>query len=380
MAQDRLSFQGFLKLAVENNLDLKIGTAKYEAIRSQSKAIHIPPPMVGYMKMTDQSGSSADGFEINQTIPFPTKLSKERSARKLMVQAEAENRQINENEIRAWAKVVYFNLWASQQKKVALLEKKGVLESHIRRAQAGVRSDSFLKIHQMKAETDLDLLQNEILVADQEILEKTTEAATFLNVDPQSFRPILEEIPLSPIPKESSISKAPQLEASRLTLESFRAQEGAARSSWFPDLYLRYRELGQTQLMPKTSELMVGISLPFIFPWDASSSSGLATAQRTQAQYEFEKEKRAVDTTRILLLAKIKSLRLQLMNIYDRLLPRAERRMKLIHNLSPRDMETLQDHRETLEAFPALKIMALELRGRYEAAVAEALKYEGRQE
>jgi hypothetical protein len=39
-------------------------------------------------------------------------------------------------------------------------------------------------------------------------------------------------------------------------------------------------------------------------------------------------------------------------------------------------METLQDHRETMEAFPELKLKVLDLRGRYEGAVAELVKYE----
>lgn len=50
--------------------------------------------------------------------------------------------------------------------------------------------------------------------------------------------------------------------------------------------------------------------------------------------------------------------------------------MKLVHNLAPRDMETLQDHRETMEAFPDLKLKALEIRRTYEETVAELLKFE----
>ena len=49
--------------------------------------------------------------------------------------------------------------------------------------------------------------------------------------------------------------------------------------------------------------------------------------------------------------------------------------MKAVHNLAPRDMETLQDHRETREAFPELQMKALELRLLYEETVTEIEKY-----
>jgi hypothetical protein len=59
----------------------------------------------------------------------------------------------------------------------------------------------------------------------------------------------------------------------------------------------------------------------------------------------------------------------------NKLLPRAEQRMKIVHNLAPRDMETIQDHRETMEAFPNLKMAELELRMQYEETIAELEKY-----
>ena len=50
--------------------------------------------------------------------------------------------------------------------------------------------------------------------------------------------------------------------------------------------------------------------------------------------------------------------------------------MALVRNVAPRDMESLQDHRETMEAFPELKLKVLELRGQYEEVVSELVKFE----
>jgi outer membrane protein TolC len=375
-AKDELSFEQFLKAALEQNLDLKIEAAKSSASQSSAGGFNIPPPMVGYMRMTDQSGSSANGFEVSQTIPFPTKISHGRSARGLEAKAQDEARLAMESEIRAKAKVIYFNLWATQEKENALKEKKSAIESHLRLARAGARSDSFLRIHLLKAESDLDLLENELIAAHQEVVEKETAMANFLNVDASSFHPMLQDPPQTSIPEEKTLQSPHQIEFAKFNLESMKARESEGRSTWFPDLYLRYKEIGQTQLMPKTSEVMVGISLPFLFPWDASATSGKASGQRMQAEFEFEQTKRRIDSERSTLLSKASSLKKQLDNINQKLLPRAERRMKLVHNLAPRDMETLQDHRETMEAFPDLKLKALELRRTYEETVAELMKFE----
>ena len=376
MAQEQLSFEQFLNAALNQNLGLKIESAKSEAAQSNAKSLNIPPPLVGYMRMRDQSGSSANGFEVTQTIPFPTKVSNDRSARKFERDAQMEAHLAVEYETRAKAKVTYFNLWASQQRRNALKERKYAIESHIRLARAGVRSDSFLRIHLLKAESDLDLLENEILAASQEIVEKEAAAANFLNLDAASFHPVLEEPPKTQIPSDPAIASPHQLEFARFRLESSKARESEAKSTWFPDLYLRYRNIGQTQLMPETSEVMVGISLPFLFPWDASAKSGKASHERLQSELEYEQAKRKIDNDKSVLIAKAVSLKKQFDNISQKLLPRAEKRMKLVHNLAPRDMETLQDHRETMEAFPDLKLKALELRGQYEETVAELTKLE----
>lgn len=373
-AQDKLSYAEFLKLAQSQNLDLKIEQAKLDGVKANARAISIPPPMVGAMRMTDQSGSSANGIEVSQMIPFPTKLTNDHSARDYELKAQQESRKISESEIRAKARLIYLDLWLSQQRREALQEKKRVIENHIKLARAGARSDSFQRIHVLKAESDLDLLENEILALDQNVHEKELAMAIFLNnTNGDQFHPSLETLPVSEIPKKNS--NPPQIEMAKYTLESFKARESEAKSSWFPDLYLRYKQIGQTEMMPKTTEMMVGISLPFIFPWDTSSQSGKASAQRLQAELEYEKEKRKTDFNLSSLFTKATSLKKQLDNLTQKLLPRAEKRMNLVHNVAPRDMETLQDHRETMEVFPELKLKALDLREQYEQVIAEIEKY-----
>lgn len=369
-----LPLDQFLNEVRGQNLSLKAEEASATASREGTSGIAIPPPMVGVTQLSDQSGK-ANGFEISQTIPFPTKLSNDHSARKFESEARTAMRNVKEREVLADAKLRYFMLWKAQEKIALLQEKKGAIAQHLKLAQAATRSDSFLKIHLIKSEGDFDLLENEIIQAEQERRERQVQISESLNRDPKSYKPVAKEFSVSPLPKQISLEMPNQIEVKKFELEALKAREGESRSSWFPDLNLRYREMGGTQMNPRYSEIMVGASLPFVFFWEPKAASGKASAQRLQGEYLLAQEKRQIESRREILFVKAESLKRQLDQFKDKLLPRAEKRMRLVHNLAPRDMETLQDHREAMEAFPELKLKVLDIREQYEEVIAELEKF-----
>lgn len=374
IAEELLTLGSFLSQVKMQNLGLKVEAAKADAAEARAAGVKLPPPMVGFNRMNMAGGSSASGFEVSQTIPFPTKLTNDREARKFEAEAQAEMQKAASSEVLAKARLLYFSMWAAQERLNLLKEKKAVLQQHIKLSRAGSRSDSFFNIHILKAESDVDVLDNEILTVEQTLRNKQIEGAEFINSDPTQFRPIVKEPPATALP--SSTAKAPhQLESARLTLESFKARESEAKSSWFPEFNLRYKQMSETPMFPRYNEVMVGVSLPFVFFWEPKAQSSSATAERLQAEIAFDREKRKIQTEKTSLLVKAESLKKQLDNLATKILPRAEKRMRLVHNLAPRDMETLQDHRETMEAFPDLKLKALEYREQYEATVSELQKY-----
>jgi outer membrane protein TolC len=374
MADEEMTLQQFLAEAQGQNLSLKAEGASAQAAKEGATGIAIPPPMVGLTQMRDGSGKAMN-FEVSQTLPFPTKVSNDHSARQFEADAKQAMLSVREREILAEGKLLYFKLWKSQERIVYLNEKRVAIEQHLKLARAATRSDSFLKIHLIKSESDLDLLQNDILQAEQEKREQQIQAAQFLNRDPKTFRLVAREFSESPLPKEESLGNPTQIEAKRFDLEALRARESEARSTWFPEFNLRYREMGGTTMTPKYSEIMLGASLPFIFFWEPWAATDKAAAERMQGEYLLEQEARRVQSEKAILFSKAESLKKQLDQFKDKLLPRAEKRMRLIHNVAPRDMETLQDHRETMEIFPELKLKALDLRQQYEEAVADLEKF-----
>jgi outer membrane protein TolC len=373
-AQGRMTLADFLDLARGQNLDLKIAQTKSDAAQSKAVGVAIPPPMVGVSQMKAMDGSQANGFEVSQSIPFPTKLTGDRSARKNEARSQEEMRLANQMETMALAKLLYFSIWVEQEKIELINEKIKILRNHIRLARSSVRSDSFAAIHLLKAESDLDLLDNELEETNQRKNEKQLEAASFLNIEPARIQTFLETPRLSEIPNLTK-NASHQIRSLEWSLEGAKSRELEAKSSWLPDFNLRYKEMGATSMSQKYNEIMVGVTLPFIFPWGPYSESGKARAERLQKEYELEKERRKISSEKESLLSRVHSIRRQLERLTEKLIPRAEKRMKIVHNLAPRDMETLQDHRETMEAFPDLKLKALELRMQYEEAVANLEKY-----
>lgn len=375
LAAETVSLPVYLAKVRESNLELKIEGAKAEAADARSVGVALPPPMVAFAQMRD-SGGTSNGYELNQTIPFPSKLTSDHSARKEESRSQSETRLVREREILAQAKRIYFSLWAAQEKLEFLEEKKKVVQNHIKLSRAGVRSDSFLKIHLLSSESDLDLLENEIEASNQALRERRAQAAAFVNADIASFDVTAIEPPESKIPAEAEgTRRIPQIESRKYALESFKSLESASKASWFPDFNLRYRRMGSGSMFGQYNEVMVGVTLPFVFFWEANAVSKDASRKRVQAELELELEQRKIESERYSLNQKAASVKTQLGTLRTRLIPRAKARMNLVHGIVPRDMESLRDHRETMEAFPDLKLKALELRLEYETAVSELEKY-----
>ncbi len=365
----------YLKMVEAQNLTIAASKASFESANARAVGIKLPEPMVGLSQMRDTQGTS-DGFEISQSIPFPTKLTGDYNARKFEAQMELANSLGLRNEVLAKARFLYISNWIAQERIKLLQEKFDVIKQHIKLTQASTRSDSSLSIHGLKAESDMDMVENEVLEAKQVFNEQQISLAVYAKQDPNSYRPHVEVPPVSPIPSAGSLSKPIQLEAKRLNVEMFEARASQAKSAWLPDLNLKYREFGGgTTMMARNKEVMVSATLPFIFFWEPRAASESAQAENLKAKAMFDEERLSITAKAVALTARAESLKNQLELIKQKLIPRAEKRMRLIRNIAPRDMESLQEHREGMEAFPDLKIKALELRLQYETAIAELIAY-----
>lgn len=363
----------FLKEVEQSNLELKIQGSKLNAAQANAKGLRIPAPEARVFQNKFKN-DSATGFEISQSIPYPGKIKDENTTREEMFLAEKEATNFRLNEILSNAKLAYFEYWLQFEILDILQEKKKIIEHHMMLSRSLVRSDSMMKIHLLKAESDLAMLENDLQGEKQKLNEKRLKIAEFLNKDANFSisKPMVP--PLSTITDFSS-GDATQVKALMHNVAGLRAAESESKKSWIPDFKVSYMEMKESLEMPGYQQISVGITLPFVFPWERNAKSQEASAQRIASEYELEKTTKQIEYTKSSLLSETETIKKQLDLLNLQLIPKAKERLNLVQNIVPRDKESLMDHRETMENFVELKMKSLELRWQYEKAVAELSKY-----
>ncbi len=372
--KEEFSLTQYLKLVEAQNLNFKIEKAEVDVAEARSRGARIPPPMIGYMQMKEGNRIN-QGYEVSQEIPFPTKISKDHEVRKLEMESQKETSRIQTKSILIEARSAYLDFWASFSKLEIQKEKLTWLKEHVKIAQSLSWPDTSAKAHLLEVELDRDLLENEILAIESEV-----EASRSLL---RNFTPELNVNDITPVePLALSLKIGKNTPHSPVLLKEkelavSRAKEDLQKKSYLPDFSLRFRSYDRNEMSPQSQEMMVGISLPFVFFWQPKAETTEASAQRLKAEVELQKAKVESETKVLSLVKRIEINQAQLKNLKENVIPRAERRMKLIRNLSKRTMEGLDQHKSVMLALLDLKIKAIDLRLEFEKNFAELLKLSG---
>lgn len=376
-AAPALSLEAYLQQARGQNLSLAASRAEAEAASSRAQGIRLNAPMVGYMSMRE-GGATAKGLEVSQEIPFPTKIFQDKEARSLEAEAQLASADYATQQLLAEARSAYVAYWAANERLRIAREKRDWLREHTRLARAASRADSSAQVHFLGVEAEADLQENEVLVAEADLAENRADALAILGKGEEAdFVP--QEPPLAALektrPKKSSF-----LDWKEKQVAAAAALVSNKKQAYLPDLFLRYRDYGASSMRPANQEIMVGVSLPFLFFWQPRAEVAEASAMRIRAEAELENAKVATHLKIQSLTARAEALREQLEIVKTKLLPRSHRRMRLVDNLSPRSMEGLEDHREAMYSHLDFQQKAVDLRLSYEATVAEIAKIAGSDE
>lgn len=380
VSANSLSLDQFLQKAKNQNLDYKIEQNKYEISQAEAIGIRLPAPKFSWIQMKEGSNSNMKGFEVSMDVPFPTTIGSDYFSRKYSLKSQEHEFYQAQNQTLLSARLLYIELWKSQETIKLLRQKKQILAEHIKLTKASARSDTFTTMSLLKSEADLEMIENEILVAEQEFLEKNLEVLRFLNEEDLTNRYEASEPPLSDVPELLRIEDTFQYKAQHYKLESLKSKESKAMSNWLPELMLKYREVDNSTMTSKTQETMLGITLPFVFFWQPYSEVVKAKRERRIEEYQLQSTKRRIESDQIALIEQAKSLKKQLSNLKEKIIPRAEKRLKYLNNIDYRDMATLEDHRSTMESIPELKMKALDIRIKYERIVNNLLALKAKKE
>jgi outer membrane protein TolC len=376
-ADASVSLSEYLSQVQTQSPALQIEKSLSDEASARANGVRIPPPMVGIMNMKDAGGTN-QGIEISQEIPFPTKIAKDHEARQLEADVQKTNQIYRQNEVINKARLAYFSFWSAFEKTEILKEKRDWLKKHAKIARTATRSDSAAQIHLLGIESEVDRLENEVLESETKLEEARNALKLFtpdLNTDqisPQA--PPLENIQIDPKSKSTMVSWK------EMELKSAQANHSLKSQAYLPDLFIRYRGYNGNDSTDKSQEVMVGVTLPFVFFWQPQAESSESSARALRAEAELRKAKTDVEANLRTLSLKIENLQKQLLSLQGKILPRAHKRMKLVDTLSPRTMEGLDEHRSVMLDYLDLQTKSIDVRLELETSISELMTLVGQGE
>lgn len=375
---NNLNIEDFLQKVQAQSPEILVEKFKSEEFKAKAQGIRVSPPMFGFMNMKD-SGGTNHGIEVTQELPFPTKITKEKEVRDLESLAQNKNFSYKKNEILLDARKAYFEFWKSFESKKILEEKLNWLKNHVRLSRSIARSNSAGQIHLLASESEQDQLDNELLEVQADLAEKANSLKTYVpDLQTENLTP--DSVPKLEILSLEKNQKSFLVDAKESELKAASSVKDLKKQSYFPDLILRYRSYNGNDMSPRNEEIMIGVTLPFLFFWQPQSEVGEASARQQRAEVEVLKAKLTVETLVKSLFEKSKAIGKQLENFKEKLIPRAHKRMKLVENLTVRTMEGLDEHRMVMFDFLELRQKELNARLELEKINIEILKIVNHQE
>jgi|GEM_PF-5774122 len=377
-SDEPLTLDQALEIAEQNHPEISVSQAHVNSSESLSGSTpSIPPPMVfgsvmGSNGPLNSQGRMENSIGITQTIPFPTKLTSESKVRSLEARAARTSLDAERLKIRSDAKAAFFELYGARKAISLLKEKKSIFDEHNKRVRATTLSNRIMQAHQIWIQTELDLVENEIITAKEEERIAGAKLNVAMGRDPFQVVPPLQNPPVSELPPLSSnLTAHPEIRSLEFTQSAADASIAQAKSLWLPDLTVSYRNARRLDgLMSNYSEVTVGVTLPFLFFWETKGQVAFASAKAQEAEATTQKAKNDLSMELFEAQARAESLKEQLSNYDTKIIPQAERRMKIAHGLVPSDMESLNEHRDAMESVVKLKLSALKIRINYEKSVA----------
>ncbi len=379
---EKLSLSSVIEEALKNYPEIVALSAKVSQAEARRGAgPFLPPPMLSVSRMGERSlvgNLMESSIEFSQVVPFPTKLiaeSHQREAEQRAVEEELRSRSLG---VRVDAKAAFIELYRAREQITLQEEKRRVFETHARRIGSLTLSDRMTQTHQIRIQTEIELARNDLEIARQEEKVAQGELNVVMGRDPESPIPDLEVPSLTEFPKsliesasESKLAEHPQLRSLHATAEALDASLSRAKSNWLPDFFLRYRYNWRFDgVMPNNAEMMVGVDLPFLFFWQPKGRVAEARAQLEEVQAQSHQSENSLRLR--LLKARSQAVRFhaQVESFTHQILPQARKRMKIAHSITPTDMESLNEHLESMQSWVSLQLAALVARVEYEKAVA----------
>ena len=267
---------------------------------------------------------------LQQTLPFPGKLSAMSGAEKKRAEMLGADSQALANDLTREVKAAYYDLYLVDRRMELLRENHDLLRNfeEIARKQYEVGMGKLSDV--LRAQTEISSLVNDSIALEQTRVSAQAMVNALRNAPVDSpisaipeIRPPFLELTMSTMGPLAE-SNRPELKSMKLATAMQKAELAAAQKEYYPDFMVRgaYKQMMDA---PDQWELMVGVTVP-IAPWSVKkySASRQAAGERvSQAADDYRTVHNLISSQVLDALSKVQSSQAQLHIIRGTIIPQA---------------------------------------------------------
>ncbi len=342
--------------------------AKEESVSSRV-ALEVPAPMIGIGSMGRTSPLSEPmerTYEVTQRVPFPTKFLNAGSVKQAQIDVTQSENALDIQKLKKEATDLFVSLATNLQEQSLFSEKRKVFGAHLKRLRALTLSDQAQQIHILEIDAEEKATDSEIKDLNLKELELRRKLSALLNQEAHfDGTPVFDSL-TPPKPKQARVSNPSAVALASKREELADSERSMAKQEWLPDFSITYRKRDRLDgMLPSGQEAMIGVEIPFFWGWQPSSKVGAASANREQMRNEAAMIRRESDSELATLQDRVGILWERLSLYQNEILPLQEKRVHLLHRITPTDMSSLELHLNTLQKWISARLSYLELESEY---------------
>ncbi len=334
-----LTLEKMLSQVMGTNPEIGASTARADAEHSAIRSQYwLDNPKVGLMhernlNLMQQQMGPMTLWSISQEIKFPAKYFLLGSAQKARAKGADEEAQAKKLEVRRKAIGGYFALFATSRI-VSLLEaQKETLREVARAAESRRATGAVPQQDEMKAHVEQTKIENELLLAQEELQSMEATLNAILNQD--AYQPLALpkqelvtpklKVAVEDIPKLAQ-ANANFVKRTESLVDEASSQKALAILGYAPDFMLTYRQ-AFINAPANAYAASIEMTIPLWFFMKQSSEVSVAAGRQIEAERNLEKTTRELHSDIRSLSAKVRS-REKLLQIYETsLIPQASSTM-----------------------------------------------------
>ncbi|MBY0518151.1 MAG: hypothetical protein K2P81_14680 [Bacteriovoracaceae bacterium] len=357
------SIDAFVSKVKNSNLEIASQSLILTASEARSKGVSLKAPMVGVSQMRTLEEGVAYAFEVQQEVPLSSRLSSDKTSRENAFELQRKESEFFSTEKVLQARLAFVSYWKDHEKINYLTEVRDWLKNHLSYARSVVRSDASSNIYALEIESYLGVLENDLSSVKSDLeAEKSKLKELSFDENYEPGLPVIDD-PKN-LPEASSSSRISSISLSKLKVASSMLE--VAKTSYLPNLIIRARKLDRPMMFMANQEIMLGIDLPFAFFWQPRAEKAEAVANKMIAEANYRKAEVESEALKQSLMKRSDILKNQIKTLKDVSIPAAQKSLKYLKNIAPRDMSGLETHRRIFQDYISLRTQLVELRMAYE--------------